>query len=244
MFFDEGEIEGYVPPENDALYFNYIMADAAYGPALGTELVAGRWFREDETDTGVLVNEAAVRRLGWDSVIGVFENIHMEALHKEVLPMIMTQDEASSRYVVLNVAGGDVTGVLAAVEGIWKEFLPDQPFAYSFLDDEFAAMYADERRGAPHERNRDPEGARRIGGRTRGAAVAGVRGHGGDRVYRIDPHCMGGDVPVARDLRVSHGHHVDAVCVGGPGRARACGRDGWGAGGAGGPRQSGGFAEE
>jgi putative ABC transport system permease protein len=160
MFFDEGEIEDYVPPENDALYFNYIMADASFGPSLGTQLVAGRWFREGETDTGVLVNEATVRRLGWDSalgktftfgsgprpVIGVFENIHMEALHKEVLPMIMTQDEAASRHVVLNVAGADVPGVLAAVEGVWKEFLPDQPFAYSFLDDEFAAMYADERR--------------------------------------------------------------------------------------------------
>ena len=160
LFFDEGEIEDYVPPENDRLYFNWITADAAFGPALGAQLVAGRWFRAEDIDAGVLVNEATVRRLGWDSalgktftfngtprpVIGVFEDIHMEALHKEVLPMIMTLGETASRYVILNVAGQDVSGVLGAVEGVWKEFLPDQPFTYSFLDDEFAAMYADERR--------------------------------------------------------------------------------------------------
>ncbi len=160
MFFDEGEIEDYVPPENDRLHFNWISADASFGQALGVELVAGRWFRAGESDAGVLVNEATVRRLGWESaigktftfndgprpVIGVFVNIHMEALREEVLPMIITRHEEASRHVVLNVAGGDVTGVLGAVEGVWKEFLPDQPFTYAFLDDEFAAMYADENR--------------------------------------------------------------------------------------------------
>jgi putative ABC transport system permease protein len=36
--------------------------------------------------------------------------------------------------------------MLGAIGGVWKSFLPNQPFRYNFLDERFASMYSDVQR--------------------------------------------------------------------------------------------------
>jgi putative ABC transport system permease protein len=45
--------------------------------------------------------------------------------------------------VTVKVRGADMKTTLQQITAIWKSFSPDQPIRYSFLDESFAAMYAD-----------------------------------------------------------------------------------------------------
>ena len=48
--------------------------------------------------------------------------------------------------VSVKVKTTDMTGLIGAVGGIWKNLAPQQPFRYTFLDESFARMYADVQR--------------------------------------------------------------------------------------------------
>ena len=45
------------------------------------------------------------------------------------------------RYAVVRIRSDDVPGVLADLEETWAQFVTDKPFAYSFLEDDLAALY-------------------------------------------------------------------------------------------------------
>ncbi|MBO9566320.1 MAG: FtsX-like permease family protein, partial [Niastella sp.] len=49
----------------------------------------------------------------------------------------------SGDVVAVKMKGGDVQKSLADITNIWKGFAPNQPIRYSFMDESFAAMYAD-----------------------------------------------------------------------------------------------------
>jgi putative ABC transport system permease protein len=44
------------------------------------------------------------------------------------------------------VGGTDVKNTLANITTVWKKYSPDQPIRYTFLDEQFANMYADVQR--------------------------------------------------------------------------------------------------
>jgi putative ABC transport system permease protein len=48
--------------------------------------------------------------------------------------------------MTIKFGGSDVQHSIADVSAVWKKFSPDQPIRYSFLDQEFANMYADVQR--------------------------------------------------------------------------------------------------
>ncbi|WP_400193979.1 ABC transporter permease [Hymenobacter sp. B81] len=148
----------------------YVSIDEHFLPVYGIKLAAGRNFapRAFPTDTmGYILNETAVRMIGWKSpaeavgqsfryggvlgrVLGVTEDYHFESLHQPIVPMVMFLSTVTSRasYNVLSVklTGGNVASSLAHLERTWKEFLPEQPFTYTFLDDSYARLYQAEQR--------------------------------------------------------------------------------------------------
>jgi len=79
-------------------------------------------------------------------VIGVVRDFHTESLKEEVGPMIMRLGEDQLAYAAVRLETTDVAGTIAGLRSIWTEFIPALPFQYSFLDDEFDAMYRSEQR--------------------------------------------------------------------------------------------------
>jgi putative ABC transport system permease protein len=45
--------------------------------------------------------------------------------------------------MTVKFSGSDARNTIADVSALWKKFSPDQPIRYTFLDDQFARMYAD-----------------------------------------------------------------------------------------------------
>lgn len=134
------------------------VVDENYIPTLGMKLVAGRNFSKDmPTDSqAVIINQAMVNKLelkdpigqiitnGWEHlhIIGVVGNFYYESVRQRVAPLCMVLGNSSSMVSVkLNAA--NMQEALSSIGKVWKRFEPHQMFRYDFLDQRYAAMYAD-----------------------------------------------------------------------------------------------------
>ncbi len=132
--------------------------DYDYLETMGLKLVQGRDFSvRMPTDSGaVIINQSLARDLGlknplgeqifnwrggW-TVIGVVEDFHFESLKEKIQPMGLFLGHSNNTLLV-KVQATDMTATLEAVTRVWKQFSPHQPIRYAFLDQQYAAMYAD-----------------------------------------------------------------------------------------------------
>ena len=143
-----------------------LVVDYGFVPAYGIRMVAGRNFsREFATDsTSFMLNEAATRTLGFThpqdavgksfrygstkgKIVGIMADFHFESMHQQILPIAFAMPTPSggpsfARFSVkLN---GNVKAALDHLEKTWKQYVPQAPFEYSFLDEKFEELYKTE----------------------------------------------------------------------------------------------------
>jgi len=80
-----------------------------------------------------------------DRIIGVIEDFHWESMKENIGSLCMILENSTGK-MSFRFDSQDTRSVVRALESKWKEIAPDQPFQYSFLDDEFGAMYATEQK--------------------------------------------------------------------------------------------------
>ena len=136
--------------------------DERYVPTLGMTMAAGRNFSPAfGTDSaGIILNETAAEQMGWGNqavghtvtrpnndgsqntytVIGVVRNFHFKSLHERIAPLMMTLGNNTGT-VLIKAKTGDVADLLKSIGDEWNVFAVDAPFAYSFLSDDFNAVY-------------------------------------------------------------------------------------------------------
>jgi putative ABC transport system permease protein len=159
-FFSQDKIEQY---EGDTFVFDNYDVDAHFTSTLGIELAEGRGFSDrfsGDAEGAILINETAARELGWEDplgktiqfrakprqVVGVVRDFHLEDMRTEIAPVMLQLSPEASRYYVVKFNTDNLSALLANLDQTWQRFVPDQPFDYSFLDDDFAAMYRNEQR--------------------------------------------------------------------------------------------------
>lgn len=139
-----------------------VEADHDFTDTYEMEILAGRYHkREFATDsTAWVINEAAVNALGFDNmqdvigmpfeyggtpgtIIGVVNNINFESLHSEVSPQLHVLSLGRGN-VSIRVNTANLQATISHIEKIWKEYRPDHPFEYEFLDELFADLYRTE----------------------------------------------------------------------------------------------------
>lgn len=130
---------------------------------LNIQLVAGRNFsaaRPADHSRRVILNETAVRRLGWSSpeaavgaslsgnrtVIGVVEDFHVRSLHQQIRPLTLSLGVGGT--IVARLRAGRVEETLSTLRETWNRFAPDAPFEFSFLDVTIDRLYRQEQRTA------------------------------------------------------------------------------------------------
>lgn len=144
-----------------------VSADYNFISTYSVNMKAGRNFsREFGTDTSsFIINEAAVAGIGWKSaedaigkpflyggvrgkIIGVVNDFHFESLHEKIVPLILFMPSPQNAFfgrLSVKTSGKDLPAALAHLERTWKNFLPDAPFDYTFLDENFDNLYRAER---------------------------------------------------------------------------------------------------
>jgi putative ABC transport system permease protein len=140
-----------------------VRADQDFIATYGVKVVAGRAFSRDYgLDTAsFMINQAAVKVMGLSDeaavgknfrygdqkgkIIGVFNDFHFESMHQRIIPLVLViPKDARYNRMSVKVSGNNMTAALAHIESTWKQFLPEIPFDYTFLDERFADLYKSE----------------------------------------------------------------------------------------------------
>ncbi|HEX8039546.1 MAG TPA: FtsX-like permease family protein, partial [Chryseosolibacter sp.] len=69
---------------------------------------------------------------------------HFESLHEEIVPVIFHIGQYGN--ISIKAAGNNMQDVVAHIEKIWKEFVPERPFEYNFLSMQYAQLYNAEKK--------------------------------------------------------------------------------------------------
>lgn len=144
---------------------NYVDYD--YLKTFNVKLAEGRFFsKEFATDASdaCVVNEAAVKAMGmnepigkkivWSSgsqnenrrtIVGVIKDFNTQSLHQEIRPFVLMPIEniqqVMSNTMCIKLKSDNIPRSLTFIEGKIKEFVPDDPFIYHFLDEKINALY-------------------------------------------------------------------------------------------------------
>jgi putative ABC transport system permease protein len=141
-----------------------MSVDADYFETYGMELLAGRTFSKGTTDStrSVIVNEAAVRNIGWPTVqealgkpfgtgentrfvIGVVKDFHFESLHKSVDPLLIGHVRGGNS-ISLRIDGAHLRDGVEHLQQVWSKLAPGVPLQYAFVDETLKEQYATEQK--------------------------------------------------------------------------------------------------
>ena len=122
------------------------------------KIVKGRNFSIDmATDSkAAVINQTLAKQLGLTdpigkkimngneifTVIGIVEDFNFESLKREIHGMCMVLGN-SPNIISVKVNTSDMSSTIHSVTSVWNRFSPNQPVRFTFLDENFAWMYAD-----------------------------------------------------------------------------------------------------
>lgn len=133
--------------------------DEDYINTMGLKLVNGRNFSKDmSADTAaMIVNEAFIRKLAQKDplnkdiyrysyglqqyhIIGIVKDFNFASLKDNITPLAMVYD-IDNGAISVKLKTTNLTGLMTQIKGRWKGLSPNQPFTYSFMDQDFDATY-------------------------------------------------------------------------------------------------------
>jgi len=154
-FWKEGKIQ-----EDREVSGQMWIVDNDYIKTMGMKIVEGRDFGAQlSTDSlGVIINQAMARQLNLSDpigknitngtsmpVIGVVEDFHFESMKENIQPLAMRLGISPS-IISVKANAAEMQDLIQSVTTVWKQFSPNQPIRYTFLDQSYARMYEDVQR--------------------------------------------------------------------------------------------------
>lgn len=157
--------------DKDYVNANHLSGTFSYQDVFELQLVEGRFFekeRDESRDDVVVINEAAKKYFGVENIsderllnkywsipgmgteggyeiVGVLKDFNSEHLSKRPQPLVMVNyNYPHSNFLIRFEEGSTLEGI-KFVKDLFNEVNPGEPFDYSFLSDEIAAMYQKER---------------------------------------------------------------------------------------------------
>ena len=153
-------------PADQAISVNANPIDEDYLAVNGLQLIAGTNINEQDMRQAsngewnnwkyhFILNESAAKRLGWTPeeaigqemdtqrpgiVSGVVKDFNFQSMHEEIKPLVLFTSPYGGRLLV-KLSGKNTSETLDFIGSKWKELLPNRPFEYHFLDEDFNRMY-------------------------------------------------------------------------------------------------------
>jgi putative ABC transport system permease protein len=153
-------------PENDsstAISAVSLISDERFTSTYDIRMSAGAYYTGTPSDsTKLVINESAVRALGWKNaaeamnqplrlhnfnqvlyVGGVTRDFHFGSLRDAMAPLCFTSVKATNiyRFISFRLNPGNTSKQIAALQHKWSQVFPDAPFDFKFLDDSIARLY-------------------------------------------------------------------------------------------------------
>lgn len=161
-------------PENAQIAVTANPVDNEFIPAAGLQLIAGENLTtqdlkdvsdEDEDAQPVfhfIINESAAKQLGWTPqeavgkkmfldksrpgyVRGVVKDFNFQSLRNPIKPVVLFPSPYGNTLMV-KITGNHIPQTISFLQEKWKTLVPDRPFEYRFLDDDYNKLYQNELR--------------------------------------------------------------------------------------------------
>lgn len=160
-------------PANQQMAVTANSVDEDFIKTVGLQIIAGTGLTEQDVKDAMIddynkrvfhfiLNESAAKQLGWapeeavgkkmfldDSrpgyVRGVVKDFHFQSLHDPIKGYVLFPAQWRSELLV-KVSGHNISNTISFLESKWKTLVPDRPFEYRFLDDDYNKLYEAELR--------------------------------------------------------------------------------------------------
>lgn len=161
---DHGGLGGvdWEPGDKDVqMSFNNLEVGYDFLPLLGVGMAEGRNYSREfsNEESKIIFNETAIRRMGlkdpvgqtvklWGEerqIIGVVKDFHYESLYEELKPVLIQLVPQTPR-IMVKMEGERMSETIAAIRRMYEKHYPGLSFEYTFLDDDYNALYASEQR--------------------------------------------------------------------------------------------------
>jgi putative ABC transport system permease protein len=139
-------------------------ADYDHKDVMRFDLKEGRYFSKDfpADSSAIILNEAAVKEFGYENPIGqeiiyndgdkperltviaVVKNFNFESFKEQVRPLSIRLTKSANNLLVRYE--GSPSEMIQKAEKLWKQNSSNEPFEYSFLDEEFDELFRAEQR--------------------------------------------------------------------------------------------------
>ena len=157
-----------IMPENQQMAVIANSADEDFIKTTGLQIIAGTSFSAQDVisaeDTNrktklfhFVLNESAAKQLGWTPqeaigkkmflgedrpgyVKGVVKDFNFQSLHDPIKGYVLFP-ENWSRELLVKLSGNDLQQSISFLESKWKALVPDRPFDYRFMDDDYNKLY-------------------------------------------------------------------------------------------------------
>ncbi|HMJ69810.1 MAG TPA: ABC transporter permease [Cyclobacteriaceae bacterium] len=147
-------------PDDDNTFFRTVVVDHGYLEVMGLTLKEGRLFNNTIADTAsFVVTQRAVEAMGlgnpigtrisqWGNpgmIVGVVDDVHTRSMHEAIDPVVFMYRPQWTGRVFVRYDPDKTPEVIAGLEGLVKQFVPEYPFNYTFLDEDFEKLYSSEK---------------------------------------------------------------------------------------------------
>ena len=129
---------------------HFLPVDKDFIETYNLELLVGNTFSRSSFGNEVILNETAVKQLGWLDrkwaigkelvskgnrwvVVGVVKDFHNRSLHAPIRPLLLSSG-SNFNYISLKLKPSNIHLTMDFIESQWKRLVPDKPFEFFFLD--------------------------------------------------------------------------------------------------------------
>ncbi len=140
-----------VDNKSEIVKVNGLFVDFGFAQTMGMKIVMGADFDESKNNSGVLVNESAVKALGlreiigeqtaFGPVIGVVKDFNMYSIHEAVNPMLIGLDPKMCREIAVKIKTGNIHETIDFLKRTWKSTGGTTAFDFDFTNDMLNQIY-------------------------------------------------------------------------------------------------------
>jgi putative ABC transport system permease protein len=136
--------------------------DLNFFETMGMQIAEGRAFSENYDDSSsVIFNQSAIKAMGiknpvgktvslWGKtkqIVGVVKDYHFQSMYKKISPAFLTY-ATNNENTLVKIKAGTERQTISSIKDLYSKFNDNLNFNYSFMNDDYNALYASEQRVA------------------------------------------------------------------------------------------------
>jgi len=140
--------------DTENVLISILHTDADFIPLMNVQMAEGGNFTGTSSDgTYCLMNRTAAKAMGLQDpigkrlyvmngkqILGVTEDFHFQSIHEPIKPLVIVTTQGAG-FMYVKTEALNIPDAIKAVESVYREYIAELPFTYSFLDDEFDRLY-------------------------------------------------------------------------------------------------------